>query len=169
MNLASLRRLPVIFVCENNGFATTMRVQDTTAGRITGRAEAFGIPAETIDGMDPEAVLAAASGAVARARAGGGPAFLECLTYRFDAHHTWEHRARPRYRTDEEVAAGRVRDPVEIQAARVPGAARSRIDDEIEDLLDQAQRFAEASPEPDPSGALDYLYAGALHGRAGTA
>lgn len=169
MNLASLRRLPVIFVCENNGFATTMRVQDTTAGTITGRAEAFGIPAETIDGMDPEAVLAAASRAVARARAGGGPAFLECLTYRFDAHHTWEHRARPRYRTDEEVAAGRVRDPVEIQAARVPGAVRSRIDDEIEDLLDQAQRFAEASPEPDPSGALDYLYAGALRGRAGTA
>ena len=64
LNLASLRRLPVIFVCENNQFATSMRVQDTTSGTITGRAEAFGIPAETIDGMDPEAVLEAASGAV---------------------------------------------------------------------------------------------------------
>jgi acetoin:2,6-dichlorophenolindophenol oxidoreductase subunit alpha len=53
LNLASLRRLPVIFVCENNRFATSMRVQDSTAGTITGRAEAFGIPAETIDGMDP--------------------------------------------------------------------------------------------------------------------
>jgi acetoin:2,6-dichlorophenolindophenol oxidoreductase subunit alpha len=169
LNLASLRSLPVIFVCENNGFATSMRVQDTTAGTITGRAEAFGIPAETIDGMDPEAVLAAASRAVSRARAGGGPAFLECLTYRFDAHHTWEYKARPRYRTDEEVAAGRVRDPLEIQAARVAGALRSRIDDEIEDLLDQARRFVDASPEPDPSGALDYLYAGGLRGRGGTA
>jgi pyruvate dehydrogenase E1 component alpha subunit len=169
LNLASLRRLPVIFVCENNLFATSMRVQDSTAGTITGRAEAFGIPAETIDGMDPEAVLEAASGAVARARAGDGPTFLECMTYRFDAHHTWEHVARPRYRSDEEVAAGSVRDPVEIQAARVPDAVRSRIDDEIEDLLDQARRFVDASSEPDPSGALDYLYAGGLRGRAGTA
>ena len=169
LNLASLRRLPVIFVCENNRFATSMRVQDTTAGTITGRADAFGIPAETIDGMDPETVLAAASGAVARARAGDGPTFLECLTYRFDAHHTWEHIARPRYRSDEEVAAGSARDPLEIQAARVPPAARSRIDDEIEELLDRAQRFADASSEPDPSGALDYLYASGLRGRAGTA
>jgi acetoin:2,6-dichlorophenolindophenol oxidoreductase subunit alpha len=169
LNLASLRRLPVIFVCENNQFATSMRVQDTTAGSITGRAEAFGIPAQSIDGMDPETVLTAASRAVARARAGDGPTFLECLTYRFDAHHTWEYSVRPRYRTDEEVAAGRTRDPLEIQAARVPEAVRTRIDDEIEDLLDQAQRFVDASPEPDPSGALDYLYAGGMRGRGGTA
>src|SRR5580658_1329640 len=169
LNLAALRRLPVIFVCENNGFATSMRVQDTTAGTITGRAEAFGIPARTVDGMDPEAVLAAAASAVDRARAGDGPAFLECLTYRFDAHHTWEHAVRPRYRTDEEVAAGSARDPVEIQAARVPEAVRARIDEEIEDLLEAARRFVDASPEPDPSGALDYLYADGLRGRGGTA
>ena len=169
LNLASLRRLPVIFVCENNQFATSTRIQDSTAGTITGRAGAFGIPAETIDGMDPEAVLAAAAGAVARARAGAGPAFLECLTYRFDAHHTWEHIARPRYRTDEEVAAGSARDPVEIQAARVPAAVRARIDAEIEELLDRAERFVDTSGEPDPSGALDYLYAGGLRGRTGTA
>ena len=169
LNLASLRRLPVIFVCENNQFATSMRVQDTTSGTITGRAAAFGIPAGTIDGMDAEAVFEAASLAVTSARAGGGPAFLECLTYRFGPHHTWEYSVRPRYRTDEEVAAGSVRDPVEIQAARVDDAVRSRIDSEIEDLLDRARLFAEASPEPDPSGALDYLYSGALRGRGGTA
>jgi pyruvate dehydrogenase E1 component alpha subunit len=169
MNLASLRRLPVVFVCENNGFATTMRVRDTTAGTITGRAEAFGIPASTVDGQDPEAVLAAASAAVRRARAGEGPSFLECLTYRFDAHHTWEHSVRPRYRTDEEVAAGRARDPVAIQAARVPLAVRERIDAEIEALLDDAERFVQASSEPDPAGALDHLYAGGTLGRAGVA
>jgi acetoin:2,6-dichlorophenolindophenol oxidoreductase subunit alpha len=169
LNLASLRRLPVVFVCENNGFATSMRVRDTTAGTITGRAEAFGVPAETIDGMDAETVLEAASRAVARARAGNGPTFLECLTYRFDAHHTWEYSVRPRYRTDEEVAAGSVRDPVEIQAARVPEAVRERIDAEIEDLLQRARLFVDASPEPDPSGALDYLYADGLRGRGGTA
>jgi acetoin:2,6-dichlorophenolindophenol oxidoreductase subunit alpha len=169
LNLASLRHLPVIFVCENNGFATSMRTADTTAGTITARAEAFGIPAQTVDGMDPEAVLRAASGAVACARAGDGPAFLECLTYRFDAHHTWEHSVRPRYRTGEEVAAGQARDPLAIQAARVPEAVRSRIDDEIEALLDRAQQFAAASPEPDVSGALDYLYASGLRGRKGIA
>lgn len=169
LNLASLRWLPVIFVCENNRFATSMRVEDTTAGQITSRAEAFGIPARTVDGMDAEAVLAAASTAVARARAGDGPAFLECLTYRFGAHHTWEHILRPRYRTAAEVAAGTARDPVLIQAARVPPDLRSRIDAEIEALLDAAERFAAESPEPDPSGALDHLYSGGLRPRAGIA
>jgi TPP-dependent pyruvate/acetoin dehydrogenase alpha subunit len=169
LNLASLRGLPVIFVCENNQFATSMRVRDTTAGSITGRARAFGIPAETIDGMDPEVVLEAATRAVTRARAQGGPTFLECLTYRFDAHHTWEHKVRPRYRTPEEVAAASERDPVDIQGARVPGELRARIDAEIEELLDQAERFVDASPEPDPAGALDYLYADGMRARAGTA
>jgi TPP-dependent pyruvate/acetoin dehydrogenase alpha subunit len=168
LNLASLWHLPVIFVCENNGFATTMRVENATAGTITGRAEAFGIPAQTVDGMDPETVLAAASAAVARARAGDGPTFLECLTYRFDAHHTWEYAVRPRYRTDEEVAAGTARDPVQIQAARVPEGLRAQIDAEIEALLDEAERFVHASAEPDPAGALDYLYATGLRGRTGT-
>jgi TPP-dependent pyruvate/acetoin dehydrogenase alpha subunit len=169
LNLASLHRLPITFICENNGFSTSMRVQDTTAGTIIGRAEAFGIPAGTVDGMDAEAVLVAASAAVARARAGDGPTFLECLTYRFDAHHTWEYSVRTRYRTDEEIAVGRARDPLEIQAARVPETVRAQIDDEIEQLLDEARRFAEASPEPDPAGALDYLYTGSLRGRGGTA
>jgi pyruvate dehydrogenase E1 component alpha subunit len=167
LNLASLWQAPVLFICENNGFATSMRVNASTAGSITGRAEAFGIRAETVDGMDPELVLAAASAAVSRARAGGGPTFLECLTYRFDAHHTWEHIARPRYRTAEEIAAGSVRDPVEIQAARVPEHLRSEIDAEIEALLDEAQRFVADSPDPDPAGALDYLYADGMRGRAG--
>jgi acetoin:2,6-dichlorophenolindophenol oxidoreductase subunit alpha len=169
LNLASLRRLPVLFVCENNQFATSMRVQDTTAGTIMGRAEAFGVPAQAVDGMDPEAVHDAAASAVGRARAGDGPAFLECLTYRFDAHHTWEYAVRPRYRTDEEVAAGKGRDPLEIQAARVPAAVRAAIDDEIEELLGRAREFAIASAEPDPAGALDYLYAGGMRGRGGTA
>jgi pyruvate dehydrogenase E1 component alpha subunit len=169
LNLASLWRVPVIFVCENNGFATSMRVEASTAGTITGRAAAFGIAAATIDGMDPEAVLAATTEAVTRARAGDGPTFLECLTYRFDAHHTWEHAARPRYRTDDEVTAGRVRDPLEIQGARVLVQTRERIDAEIEALLDEAVRFATESAEPDPANALDYLYADGLRARAGVA
>ncbi len=167
-NLAALRQVPVLFVCENNGFATSMRVEDSTAGSITGRAEAFGIPTETVDGMDPELMLAASMRAVERARAGEGPTFLECLTYRFDAHHTWEYLARPRYRTAEEVAAGSVRDPLAIQAERVAEDVRAEIDAEIEAILDRAVAFVADSPEPDPAGALDYLYAGPIRVRPGS-
>ncbi|WP_020519771.1 thiamine pyrophosphate-dependent dehydrogenase E1 component subunit alpha [Catelliglobosispora koreensis] len=168
-NLASLWKIPVIFVCENNGFATTMRTEEAVAGSITGRAEAFGIPARTVDGMDPVTVLDAARAAVDLARSGGGPSFVECLTYRFDAHHTWEHAARPRYRTDEEVVAGSTRDPMEIQGSRLPADLRAGIDDEIEILLEEAVRFALESPEPDEHEALDYLYADGMRARAGVA
>lgn len=167
LNLASLWQAPVLFICENNGFATSMRTPDATAGSILGRAAAFGIPAETIDGMDPEVVLTATRTAVERARSGGGPTLLECLTYRFDAHHTWEYQARPRYRTPDEVAEGSVRDPMQIQGARVSEAVRDGIDAEIDALLDEAERFVLDSPEPDPAHALDYLYADGLRARAG--
>jgi TPP-dependent pyruvate/acetoin dehydrogenase alpha subunit len=169
LNLAALWRVPVIFVCENNGYATTMPVTAAVAGTICGRAAAFGIPASTVDGMDPEAVLAASGEAVARARAGYGPSFLECHTYRFDAHHTWEHKVRPRYRDEAEVARARQRDPVEVQGGRLPPALRQRIDDEVEELLTEAVRFALDSPAPDPIGALDFLYADGLRARPGVA
>jgi pyruvate dehydrogenase E1 component alpha subunit len=169
MNLAALRREPVLFVCENNGYATTMPTASAVAGTITGRAAAFGIPSSTVDGMDPEAVLAAARPAVARARAGDGPTMLEYLTYRYDAHHTFEHKVRLRYRDEAEVADGRSRDPVDIQGARLVTDERDRIDAEIEALLDEAVRFARESPHPDPAGALDHLYATGLRARPGVA
>jgi acetoin:2,6-dichlorophenolindophenol oxidoreductase subunit alpha len=167
LNLAALWRLPVLFVCENNGYATTLTVEDSVAGTITGRAAAFGIPSCTVDGTDPSVVLAAAEEAVARARAGEGPTFIECVCYRFDAHHTWEHKARVRYRSDDEVAQGRSRDPVEIQGARLPAADRERIDAEIEEIMTAAVRFALDSPKPDPADALDHLYATGLRTRPG--
>jgi pyruvate dehydrogenase E1 component alpha subunit len=165
--LASLWRIPVIFVCENNGWATTMPTEATVAGSITGRAEAFGIPASRLDGMDAEVVLAATSEAVRQARSGGGPSFLECTTYRFDAHHTFEHVVRPRYRTEEQIAAGSARDPVEVQGARLTQEQRDQVDAQIEELLDEAVRFASDSPFPDPATALDHLYADGLRARMG--
>jgi pyruvate dehydrogenase E1 component alpha subunit len=167
MNLAALWRVPVLFVCENNGYATTLTVQDAVAGTITGRGRAFGMPAVTVDGMDPLAVLDAAREAVGRARSGGGPSMIECTTYRFDAHHTWEHKARVRYRDDDEVARARSTDPVEIQGARLAPPVRAGIDREIEAVLDEAVRFATTSPHPDPAGALDHLYATGMRGRSG--
>ncbi|WP_412542473.1 thiamine pyrophosphate-dependent dehydrogenase E1 component subunit alpha [Longispora sp. K20-0274] len=166
-NLAGLWKIPVIFVCENNGYATTMPVEAGVAGTITGRAEAFGIPATTVDGQDPEIVQAVAEAAVIRARSGGGPSLIECMTYRFDAHHTFEHKARLNYRSEDELAAGRSRDPLDIQGARVPSEVLSRIDAEIEELLAEAVRFAVASPKPDPADALDHLYATGLRVRTG--
>ncbi len=167
LNLAALWKVPVIFVCENNGYATTLTVEDSVAGTILGRAEAFGIPGESVDGMDPEAMLAATRRGVERGRAGGGPTFLECHTYRFDAHHTWEHKARVRYRSEDEVADGRSRDPVEIQGERIDQSVRDRVDAEIEALLAEAVDFACTSAKPDPVDALDYLYASGLRARAG--
>ncbi len=167
MNLAALWRVPVLFVCENNGYATTLTVADAVAGTITGRGEAFGIPSVTVDGMDPLTVLEAATDAVDRGRAGDGPTLIECLTYRFGAHHTWEHGTRIRYRDDDEVARGRSRDPVDIAGARVTEDRRARIDAEIEDVLADAVAFALASPHPDPVGALDHLYASGLRARSG--
>ncbi len=167
MNLTALWRLPVLFVCENNGYATTMPTAAAVAGTAAGRAAAFGIPAVTVDGMDVETVQEAAAGAVAAARAGDGPSLLECLTYRYGPHHTIEFRMKLSYRTEQEIERWRLRDPLEIEGARITATERDRLDAEIADLLNAAQEFAKASPDPDPSGALDYLYASGLRARAG--
>jgi pyruvate dehydrogenase E1 component alpha subunit len=169
MNLAALWHVPLVFVCENNRYATTQPVDTAVAGTILGRAAAFGIPAEAADGMDPEAAYAATVPAVARARAGDGPTLLEFDTYRFDAHHTFEHRVRLRYRSDEEVERWRSRDPVERQGSRLADEARRRIDGEVEAVLDEAVRFTLDSPTPDPAEAMDHVYATALPTRPGAA
>lgn len=168
-NLAALWRLPVVFVCENNRYATTLPVEAAVAGSITGRAEAFGIPAATVYGQDPEVVLEAAGEAVDRARGGDGPTLLEFSTYRFHGHHTFELKTRLSYRDPDEVARWQARDPLDIQAARVAPETRDRIDAEVEELLDEAVRFTLDSPRPDPVDALDYLYSTGLHARAGVA
>ncbi|MEU4569188.1 thiamine pyrophosphate-dependent dehydrogenase E1 component subunit alpha [Micromonospora sp. NPDC023956] len=167
-NLAALWRVPVLFVCENNGYATTMPVDGAVAGTVTGRAEAFGIRASVVDGQDPEAVRDVTAAAVARARAGGGPELIEAHTYRFDAHHTFEHAVRLDYRDPDEVARGRSRDPVTIQGDRLAADVRERIDAEVEAVLAGAVEFALAGPEPDPAGALDHLYASGLVARTGS-
>ncbi|MFI9331441.1 thiamine pyrophosphate-dependent dehydrogenase E1 component subunit alpha [Kitasatospora sp. NPDC052868] len=166
-NLAAMWRLPVVFVCENNGYATTLPASTAVAGSALGRARAFGIPAVEVDGMDTEAVRAAAAEAVERARSGGGPGFLECRTYRFEAHHTMEHRMKLHYRAAEEVDAWRTRDPLPRAAALIGEARRSALDEEVAAELAAAERFALASEHPDPAGALDYLYADGLRPRAG--
>ncbi|MCW2932452.1 MAG: pyruvate dehydrogenase [Actinomycetia bacterium] len=165
-NLASLWRAPVVFVCENNLYATTLPVERAVAGSITARAAAFGIAAASCDGMDPEAVYEATAAAVDRARA-GEPSFLEFTTYRYEGHHTFELKAGLRYRDEAEIAEWRARDPLPLQRSRIPDDLRQRIDDEVETVLEAAVRYALDSPKPDPAGGLDYLYSGKVRLRAG--
>jgi TPP-dependent pyruvate/acetoin dehydrogenase alpha subunit len=164
-NLAALWRVPILFVCENNGYATTMPVAGAVAGSIPGRAAAFGMPTFEVDGQDPAAVYRVTCEAILRARSGPGPVFIECSTYRFDAHHTYERRVRTDYRPAEELARARSRDPVEIAGGRLDGERRQAIDAEVETTLDEAIDFALRSPRPDPAGALDHLYATGLKPR----
>jgi acetoin:2,6-dichlorophenolindophenol oxidoreductase subunit alpha len=167
LNLAAIWRLPVLFVCENNGYATTLPASFAVAGSALGRAEAFGIPAAAVDGMDAEAVLAAATAATGRARAGDGPSFIECRTYRFEGHHTMERQMRLGYRSPEEIETWRARDPLVRAAALLADDERAAIDAQVTALLAEALEFALAAPVPDPAGASDYLYASGLRPRAG--
>ena len=167
LNLAGLWQLPVLFICENNGYATTMPTHTGVAGTAVGRAEAFGIPAATVDGMDVEEVRDAAAEAAGLARRGEGPSLIECMTYRFGPHHTMEYRIKLSYRTQEEIDEWRTRDPLDIQGRRISPAVRDQLDAEIDELMAQAERFALDSPHPDPAGALDYLYASGLVPRGG--
>ena len=163
VNLASIWRLPVVFVCENNQYAMSMPVRKSMRiERISERAAAYGIPGLTVDGTDVLDVYEATEAAVALARSGGGPMLLECATYRYKGHSKSD---RQRYRTRDEVEAWRRRDPIAQLRARliaggvVTDGAAAAMEAETRSAIDDALRFAEESPEPDPASLLDGVYA----------
>lgn len=162
LNLAAIWRLPVVFVCENNQYAMSMPVRAAMrVEHISDRAQAYGIPGMTVDGMDVLAVHGAAMAAVGRARAQEGPTLLECVTYRYKGHSRSD---RQRYRSREEVEAWRRRDPcmrfrqVLIDEGMLTPKASARLEAEVRAAVEDAVRFAEASPEPDPASLLEGLY-----------
>lgn len=167
LNLASLWQLPVVYLCENNGYATTLPARDAIAGSITGRGEAFGIPAEQVDGQDVQTVLAATSRAVERARSGGGPSLLQVDTYRYFGHHTFEAKVRLDYRPAGELEQWRQRDPLEIAATRIGAAERAAIDAEVEGSLARAVQFALEGAKLDPADAQAYTFTTGPVPRAG--
>ncbi len=169
MNMAGIWKLPLLFVCENNGYAVSFAQEEATAGSLVERAAAYGMPAVRVDGMDVEAVRDAAGALVDAARAGGGPAFLECETYRFVGHHTAEATMGLGYRTDEEIERWRARDPLLVEAARIDAAEVEAIDADVESLLERALAFARESPRPEISSARDYVYASGPAPREGVA
>jgi pyruvate dehydrogenase E1 component alpha subunit len=160
MNMASLWKLPVIYVCENNLYNEYTSYEDVTAGSITGRAEAFGIPAEEVDGQDVLAVYAAAQRAVERARRGEGPSFLMCATYRYQGHHVGDVD-RSYYRSkDEEERWSAERDPIALFTARIGDEAEvERIRERVEAEVDDAVQYALNAPYPAPSEVTNHVYA----------
>jgi pyruvate dehydrogenase E1 component alpha subunit len=160
MNMASLWKLPVVYVCENNLYNEYTSYEDVTAGSITARAEAFGMPAEEVDGQDVLAVYEAASRAVERARRGEGPSFLLCPTYRYQGHHVGDVD-RSYYRSkDEEERWQAERDPIALLAARLGDDAEvERIRERVEAEIGDAVAHALNAPHPDPSEVTNHVYA----------
>ncbi|HEY6031901.1 MAG TPA: thiamine pyrophosphate-dependent dehydrogenase E1 component subunit alpha, partial [Gaiellaceae bacterium] len=160
MNMASLWKLPVIYVCENNLYNEYTHWEDVTAGSIAARAEAFAIPAEEVDGQDVVAVYAATQRAVERARAGEGPSFLVCETYRYHGHHVGDiDRAYYRAKEEEELWRNE-RDPILLLTARLDaGEELKRLEERIEAEVAEAVTYALDAPYPDPSEVTEDVFA----------
>lgn len=164
-NMAALYRLPLVFVCENNGFGEFTRQERHQAIRdVADRAAAYGFPGVVVDGMDALAVYEAAGEAIGRARAGHGPTLLECKTYRF-YDHVGVRGMGVVYRSDDEVKQWRERDPIpalerklaELGVLDAAGATAMR--EAIQAEVREAVAFAESSPFPDPSQLTEDVYA----------
>jgi 2-oxoisovalerate dehydrogenase E1 component len=169
VNMASIWKLPVLFVCENNQFATEVPFE-TVAGNpsVAARGAAYGITSVTLDGNDVLAVEAAAAEAIQRARSGGGPTLLECKTYRTRPHS--EGMGDYTYRTKEDVERWKALCPIKrlretlLSQYVVEASELDEIDREVEALAEQAHTFAELSPFPSPDSAADSVYAPARTG-----
>lgn len=165
MNLAQLWKLPVIYVCENNLYNEYTRYQETTAGTILGRATAFGIEAMSVDGQDVRAVNEVATRLVKRARAGVGPAFLQCDTYRYSGHHVGDIN-REYYRSKQEEQLWKTdRDPILVLAkwlidqSYADAASLDRITAEVRATMESAVKFAIAAPYPNVDEVEKHVYA----------
>ena len=165
MNMAALWRLPVIYVCENNLYNEYTPAGETTAGAMRARAEAFGIPAHEVDGQDVRAVYATAERAVNRARAGEGPSFLLCHTYRFHGHHVGDVN-RAYYRSKDEEEHWRAsRAPLPLLAGwllerhQATPADFERLEAQVRAEVESAEAFALAAPYPDPGEVTLHVYA----------
>lgn len=166
LNMASLWKLPVIYFCENNGYAiTTSLARSHAQPSIAKRADAYGMPGVVVDGQDVHAVYEVARVAAARARRGDGPTLIEAKTYRFDEHNVnLNPGSRKPYRPAEEVEEHKAhRDPVKLfrKALLLEGFSESElgsIEESVTESVAEAIRFAEDSPLPDVATLYDHLY-----------
>lgn len=163
INIGAIWKLPIIYLCENNLYAMSTPVSESF--RITSvaeRAGAYGIPAVTVDGNDVEAVHEAVAEAAARARSGGGPTLVEALTYRQCGHSKSDECL---YRPDDEEALWLERDPIVLLAAKLierdiaTTDQLEYIEHQVREIVAEAVRFAQDSPEPDPTTVTDGVFA----------
>jgi pyruvate dehydrogenase E1 component alpha subunit len=165
MNMAALWKLPVIYVCENNNYSEYTHRSETLAGEIADRAKAFGIHTVTIDGQDVQLVQDTMQKLVERARRGEGPAFLECLTYRYYGHHVGDIN-RTYYRAkDEEQDWRENRDPLKllekklIEEKLTDYAVIDRINTDVKKEVEAGVQFAINAPYPTPNEVTEDVYA----------
>jgi TPP-dependent pyruvate/acetoin dehydrogenase alpha subunit len=161
LNLAALWRLPVLFVCENNGYAEfTSREEHSNVKHVSSFAAPYGIAAQTIDGNDLPTVLAAAGVAIETLRRGDGPYLLECMTVRMAGHYVGDSQ---QYRSKDELAAIRDKCPIERLKRDLVGRGVDQeeldlIADRAKSAVLQAVERALAAPRPDPSTVLEFVY-----------
>lgn len=162
-NMAAVWKLPVLYVCENNGFGEfTPRHLHQTVERVADRAAGYGMPGVTVDGDDVVAVYEAARDAVARVRDGGGPMLLECVTHRWRGHYEGDPQV---YRQPEELESLEDHCPIRRFKARlidervITEADYEAIETRVRRAIDEAVDYARESPEPDPETLAHYTYA----------
>jgi TPP-dependent pyruvate/acetoin dehydrogenase alpha subunit len=149
INMASIWKLPVVFICENNQYAVSMKASDASAGGGIGRrADAYGIPGMIVNGNDAVSVYLATKQAVERAKAGEGPTLMECKTYRIKGHGVYDVA---QYRPKDEIESWKARDPLNsfrdtLAREGVGDEVLRTIDDDIKQQIEEAVKFAESSP-----------------------
>lgn len=164
LNFAGVHELPVVYVCENNEYAQfTAGSRTTSVDDLAERARAYGIDGTTIDGNDVGAVYSSSGQAIERAREGGGPTLLIMKTYRFGGHYVGDAEV---YRDEVEIEERRGRDPIPRLEEMLVGAgwatetSLGSIWEQASEEVADSEVFAEKSPAPDPSTALDYVFTG---------
>jgi TPP-dependent pyruvate/acetoin dehydrogenase alpha subunit len=161
LNLAALWHLPVLFVCENNGYAEfTSREEHSNVKQVSSFAAPYGIATQTIDGNDLPTVFAAAGVAIERLRRGGGPYLLECMTHRMAGHYVGDSQ---QYRSKEELAEVREKCPIErmkryLVERGVSAEELDAIGEHSRNDVHKAVERARAAPRPDPATVLEYVY-----------
>lgn len=165
LNLASLHKLPVVFVCENNLYGISCsQAKHTSIIDIATRAAAYDMPGVVVDGNDVNEVYSATQKAVKRARAGEGPSLIECKTYRWRGHHEGDPNQGARYRTKEEIETWKKKCPLDRlskQLLKSKAATKKKIkaiDTEVEAAIEEAVAFAKASEFPAPDELYDDVY-----------
>jgi pyruvate dehydrogenase E1 component alpha subunit len=164
LNLSSLWKLPVIYVCENNQYNEWTPSSEVTSGRIADRAAAFGVPGTQIDGNDVAAVRDTMGRAVRSARDGEGPSLIEAVTYRHRGHEEGEEAYGVPKRPKEEVDSWVAKDPIVrfrtqlVDEEGIEASALDGIEEQERKRIADAVQYADASPLPDPGEALEDLY-----------